>query len=127
MQQRDATLGLSINHTTYGPLRQKPIAFPIETKLTGEGLTSAKTQLLVWMEGHWNLLNYLASRRKTKPELLQFLPGIIVQGHDWYFVASTEKWDEEKKNHQLVSRLAFVLTSWIPLRTDNLLRTRFCG
>lgn len=103
IQRSDLTLGSSINHTAYGPLRQNPVAFAIETKPSGEGLSSAVTQLLVWMEGHWNLLHYMAGRRGKKPGMPEFLPGIIVQGHDWWLVASTEKWNEERNQHQLVS------------------------
>ncbi|KAK7430751.1 hypothetical protein QQZ08_002795 [Neonectria magnoliae] len=59
------------NHTDYYPLRQRPIALPIETKKTGEGWDGATLQLGVWQAAHWNFLRLLLwdddslSRRAT--------------------------------------------------------------
>ncbi|GJC91059.1 hypothetical protein ColLi_13897 [Colletotrichum liriopes] len=38
----------SINQTDYGALKTHPIGLSIETKLQGEGLSTAEAQLLTW-------------------------------------------------------------------------------
>ncbi|WQF87655.1 Putative PD-(D/E)XK nuclease [Colletotrichum destructivum] len=58
------------------------------------GLGSAEAQLVTWHVAQWRLLDRLASRAgPDAPTLPAFLPGIIVQGHDWSFVASTRRDD----------------------------------
>lgn len=118
-----------INHTTYYPLRERPIALSIETKKTGEGWEGATLQLGVWQAAQWNILQHLASSSSAtaqqnkaqsnngiqdepavrtgdhgevdtqqtpsaEPVLPDFLPGIIIQGHEWYFVVSTKVGDQ---------------------------------
>ncbi|KAH6975817.1 hypothetical protein EDB80DRAFT_594352 [Ilyonectria destructans] len=82
---------LSVNHTDYTPLINSPISLSIETKRTGEDWQTALEQISTWMAGHWRRLDELATSgpRKHAIENLQFLPGIIVQGHDWFFIAAT--------------------------------------
>ncbi|KAH7140381.1 hypothetical protein B0J13DRAFT_586124 [Dactylonectria estremocensis] len=82
---------LSVNHTDYTPLINSPISLSIETKRTGEDWQTALEQISTWMAGHWRRLEELATSgpRKQAAENLQFLPGIIIQGHDWFFIAAT--------------------------------------
>ncbi|TQN64471.1 hypothetical protein CSHISOI_10955, partial [Colletotrichum shisoi] len=84
----------SINHTEYGALRTHPIGLSIETKLQGEGLSIAETQLLTWHANQWRMLDRLMAGTVPRMPLIDFLPSIIVQGNDWLFVASTRNGDE---------------------------------
>ncbi|KAK7421715.1 hypothetical protein QQZ08_009803 [Neonectria magnoliae] len=110
---RQTLPGKAINHTNFYPLRHRPIALSIETKKTGEGWDGATLQMGVWQSAHWSLLRSLTNIARTNdrrqknlgqtglledepndiplPErkLPQFLPGIIIQGHDWNFVLTT--------------------------------------
>ncbi|KAF5018326.1 hypothetical protein F66182_9687 [Fusarium sp. NRRL 66182] len=79
----------SINHTDFIPLRACPISLSIETKLTGEDWHSAMAQQAVWLSAHWNCLDQLTGGSKAARDALCFLPAIIVQGHDWTFLAAT--------------------------------------
>ncbi|KAH8657295.1 hypothetical protein BGZ61DRAFT_371520 [Ilyonectria robusta] len=93
--------GNVINHTDYYPLRQRPMALGIETKKTGEGWDSAALQIGVWHVAHWDLLTELSrtdtqdetvsDARPQKARLPEFLPGLIIQGHDWYLVVTTRE------------------------------------
>ncbi|KAF4807643.1 hypothetical protein CGCSCA5_v013183 [Colletotrichum siamense] len=98
----------SINHTDTAGLLQRPIALSVETKLTGHDWTQAQNQMAAWLLAHWDMLDDLVTRvrggvvvprtgddaRRPRPSPaaaagLTLLPGIIVQGHEWYFVAAT--------------------------------------
>ncbi|RKK81544.1 hypothetical protein BFJ68_g17614 [Fusarium oxysporum] len=94
------------------PLSDNPIAISIETKKTGEGWESAKLQMEIWMAAHWQFLRKLLDLRQraanesslikqvegviaSSPEadkvwqLPKFMPGIIIQGHDWHLIITT--------------------------------------
>ncbi|EQK99325.1 hypothetical protein OCS_04967 [Ophiocordyceps sinensis CO18] len=77
--------GLSINHTEWGNLTRHPIAISIETKHQGGDSAVALLQMATWHSAQWRSLRW------GNPEQgnLEFLPGILVQGHDWKFVATT--------------------------------------
>ncbi|KAK7433629.1 hypothetical protein Landi51_13847 [Colletotrichum acutatum] len=94
LQYRDDLSSQSINHTSYQPLRRRPIGLSIETKGHDEGLIDAKTQLLIWFEAQWEVLERLAKQNEPPQPLPEFLPGVIVEGHKWYFVASTRNGTE---------------------------------
>ncbi|KAH8659628.1 hypothetical protein BGZ61DRAFT_540186 [Ilyonectria robusta] len=79
---------LSVNHTDYTPLINSPISLSIETKRTGQDWEAALQQVSTWMAGHWKRLRELA--QESGAEGLEFLPGIIIQGHDWMFIAATQ-------------------------------------
>ncbi|GAP82355.1 putative methyltransferase type 11 [Rosellinia necatrix] len=81
-----------INHTDYNALRRRPIVLSVESKKPGEGFRKAHLQLGVWQAAQWTfLLDQLPSKSKSKDDgnVIPFLPGVIIQGHDWYFTAST--------------------------------------
>lgn len=73
--------GASINHTDYPAVGGWPIAISMETKPPHGGWTAATLQIGVWQAAHIRCLRQL----RSCPE---FLPGIVVQGHVWSFVAS---------------------------------------
>ncbi|KAJ4136560.1 hypothetical protein NW768_004177 [Fusarium equiseti] len=101
------------NHANLGPLSDNPIAVSIETKkTTGEGWENAKLQMEIWMASHWQFLRKLLEKRQCAAERLstmrsragemsfcsdkiwdlpEFIPGIIIQGHDWYLIITTEE------------------------------------
>ncbi|KAF5023713.1 hypothetical protein F66182_4217 [Fusarium sp. NRRL 66182] len=79
------TLGL-VNHTAFHPLAYNPISLSIETKRYGGDLRRAHVQMAAWHASQWTFLESQAQDAVSK---LPFLPGIIVQGHEWKFIAST--------------------------------------
>jgi hypothetical protein len=103
----------SANHTSYAPLRSRPIGISIETKLTGEKWEDAMIQIEIWAAAHFTKLEELvrdAARNNDlskaeaeededssgeggaedySPATLPFLPFVVVQGHDWNFLAAT--------------------------------------
>ncbi|EMT73499.1 hypothetical protein NOF04DRAFT_20549 [Fusarium oxysporum II5] len=111
------------NHANLAPLSDRPIAVSIETKKTGEGWENARLQMEVWMAAHWQFLRKLLELRRLAAEavsslkqttegvtldpeekckLPEFLPGIIIQGHDWHLVITTPDGEKtlfwQKKN-----------------------------
>ncbi|OAA36805.1 hypothetical protein ISF_09938 [Cordyceps fumosorosea ARSEF 2679] len=88
----------------FAPLDGRFIALSIETKKPSENFEAAELQLGVWDMARWAFLRRLAELRSGPPDqaggadvnigrqdvkLPEFLPGIIVQGHDWYLVMTT--------------------------------------
>ncbi|RKK62658.1 hypothetical protein BFJ69_g16985 [Fusarium oxysporum] len=94
------------------PLSDNPIAISIETKKTGEGWENAKLQMEIWMAAHWQFLRKLLDLRQRAAnesssmkqaegviapnsvadkvwQLPKFMPGIIIQGHDWHLIITT--------------------------------------
>lgn len=79
--------GLSINHTDLGNFCKHPIALSIETKRPGEHGDKATLQMGTWHSSQWRSLRYPLFRPRATGSI-EFLPGIIIQGHDWQFVAT---------------------------------------
>ncbi|KAL7928852.1 hypothetical protein V8C35DRAFT_316939 [Trichoderma chlorosporum] len=101
----------SVNHTDYFPLQLRPIVISVETKQTGGGgIEKAQLQMGVWLASHWaslywgvrqKLLNQRLAQGLDAPtddfraETLQtlsklgFIPGIFVNGNQWYLIIST--------------------------------------
>ncbi|KAK2052991.1 hypothetical protein LY76DRAFT_525582 [Colletotrichum caudatum] len=117
----------SVNQTEYPALLERPIALSIETKVTGQDWAEAVNQISVWLLAQWDALDDLVSRTRSRagatasPDAdlgnlgdpkasaaaaarLVFLPGIVVQGHDWYFVAMTRSATGKSR---LYSRILF--------------------
>ncbi|KPM39251.1 hypothetical protein AK830_g7300 [Neonectria ditissima] len=95
--------GATVNHTNYVPLSDRPIALSIETKKPGEAWEAALLQLGVWKAAHWNSLEHLCEgqeqdqqeqeQQQDNPDsprlpFVDFIPGIVIQGHDWLLVLS---------------------------------------
>ncbi|EXK76353.1 hypothetical protein FOQG_18905 [Fusarium oxysporum f. sp. raphani 54005] len=97
----------SVNPTDYYPLRNRLLAVCIETKKPGEGWEGATLQLSVWKAAQWKIIeelekfkqHKLASEspvdanagRQLEQDMPQFVPGIIIQGHDWNIVVATRE------------------------------------
>ncbi|KPM34567.1 hypothetical protein AK830_g12005 [Neonectria ditissima] len=109
---------LSINHTGYEALEARPITASIETKRHASP-DEAVLQLALWQASQWNSLSSIlahvhraappdhvptadeaitpdpaavAARSRTataRLARLPFLPGVVVQGHEWSLVATT--------------------------------------
>ncbi|KAF5230015.1 hypothetical protein FANTH_14010 [Fusarium anthophilum] len=78
----------SVNHTTFTPLNKRPISVSIETKrLDGSG-DKAVLQIGIWQAAQWKLLFEHAGDAVNK---LSFIPGLVVEGHEWKLVATTYK------------------------------------
>ncbi|KAL2678429.1 hypothetical protein Neosp_009175, partial [[Neocosmospora] mangrovei] len=83
----EETVG-SVNHTAFTPLASHPISLSIETKRHGGDGRRADVQMAAWQAAQWSFLEAQAGGAVEK---LAFLPGVIVQGHEWTFVATTRK------------------------------------
>ena len=76
----------SINQTDYAPLCRLPMAVSIETKRSANHWETATLQMGTWQSAqlramrHWKLGGSQSD--------LDYVPGLIVLGHDWYFVAT---------------------------------------
>ncbi|KAF4886524.1 hypothetical protein CGCF415_v015119 [Colletotrichum fructicola] len=93
----------SINHTGHNPLLRDPISVSIETKRPDEGGQKQALQMGVWQTAQWRHLEKLVQMRlaangeppQTRQERchevlgqLDYLPAVLVRGHDWYFAAT---------------------------------------
>lgn len=94
---------LCINHADIDALVDRPIAISIESKKldTDGGAIQAKLQVGMWHAAQWKLLKALESRQRGSIDeqnytasLPAFLPAVIVSGHDWAFVATTQEEDK---------------------------------
>ncbi|EXK76521.1 hypothetical protein FOQG_18737 [Fusarium oxysporum f. sp. raphani 54005] len=91
-----------INHTMYRPLRDRPMVVTVETKKRHVSLEAAELQTGTWHAAHWDMLTRRLEQTKGTFNKLPFLPGILVQGHDWSFVVTTREdgktvvWLEQK-------------------------------
>lgn len=71
-----------INHTSFEPVRFRPIAISIQTKVAATE-AEATTQLSVWVVAHFKRLQLIIQRSGASPEMT-VLPLIYIQGHEWY-------------------------------------------
>ncbi|KAH8893081.1 hypothetical protein GQ53DRAFT_764152 [Thozetella sp. PMI_491] len=86
--------GNVVNHTEFPPFRNTPLTVSVETKKRKASDTQeAQLQIGIWHMAHWRLLERLAAQAGGSLDGLPFLPGIVVDGHNWEFVATT-------RNHQ---------------------------
>lgn len=86
---RDPYVTTSLNQTNHAPLRTRPVSVNIETKLTGHDWNKATVQVAIWVAAQFSKLEQLAAEVNKDIGSLPFLPLIIVQGHDWTFLAAT--------------------------------------
>ena len=80
----------SVNHTWHAPLITRPISVNIETKRSGEGWSAAAMQLGIWVGAQFSKLEQLVNDIGQGIQMIPFLPLIVVQGHDWYFLAASQ-------------------------------------
>lgn len=92
---------MSINPTNDLSLLSKPIAIPIEIKRPSEGLDTANLQVATFLTAHLTLLQRLVDAGASAPvddgektpsvDDLGFLPGLILQGNTWNFIAASRQ------------------------------------
>jgi hypothetical protein len=74
----------AVNPTLHAPTRFVPTTVHIETKLTGEGMREAQSQLLHWLPRHIaKLRELLALAGQPEYTPIPVPPILVVQGHDW--------------------------------------------
>lgn len=76
----------SVNHTSYPPLLCRPISVSIEPKRDGGSHKKANLQVGIWQLAQWRFLTDVAGSRARE---FAFIPGIIIEGHEWKLVVTT--------------------------------------
>lgn len=94
----------TVNHTSYFHLRDNPVSLSVESKRPGGSVDDAQLQMGAWHAAQWAFLDEVTAKMGTTLESLPFLPGLIVQGEHWYFVATTR---DDKKTVSIIVFLAF--------------------
>jgi hypothetical protein len=95
----------SINHTNHAPLRSQPIGVNIETKLTGTGCDVANVQLGVWVAAQFTRLEQLMLAAGRDTRNTPGIPLIIIQGHNWNFLAATRNLDRKTVSNPTIHLL----------------------
>ncbi|EMT74655.1 hypothetical protein FOC4_g10000217 [Fusarium odoratissimum] len=72
------------NWTSDRMLQQYPLAFSIETKRYGGNAAKGEQQMGIWHAAQWEFLITRAGAEAVAK--LDFLPGIVIQGHTWSLV-----------------------------------------
>ncbi|KAH7016011.1 uncharacterized protein B0I36DRAFT_336329 [Microdochium trichocladiopsis] len=92
--------GVLLNHTAFEPYTKTPIGLSIETKARKADEDEALAQIGVWISAQYQCLQDLIQRSmpsleqaqaawRTALKELEFLPGVVVLKHLWFFVAAT--------------------------------------
>jgi hypothetical protein len=68
----------NINHTSFMPVRYKPIVINIEVKVPGQGKNETMVQLSIWVAAQFNKLQALRGKLTDIG-----IPLISVEGHQW--------------------------------------------
>lgn len=71
-----------INHTALEPVRFRPIAVSIESKVESGNEAEATTQLSVWVLAHFKRLQGIIKHSGVTSEM-PVLPLINIQGEEW--------------------------------------------
>ncbi|KAF4977613.1 hypothetical protein FZEAL_5897 [Fusarium zealandicum] len=104
----------SVNHTSYSPLLSHPTTVSFETKRSGNDFDGGIPQIAVWQAAHWKMLRSLLRKKAREGSSvttaqsrlgqgntleedyvnnalkeLGALHGILIQGHEWYYVATS--------------------------------------
>ncbi|KAK7414184.1 hypothetical protein QQX98_006970 [Neonectria punicea] len=99
----------TVNHTDFMPISTRPLVLSIDTKKPGVHWDTAQLQVGVWHASQWAFLQWAVGQKLQRaqgvPEedgraefeaerlailsSLGFIPGVIVQGHEWNLVLST--------------------------------------
>lgn len=75
----------SVNHSSYSPLRSLPLGVSIETKSPGaadNGLVKLALWTTAWFRRMEQLLE-LSTYRQTEFQMLEAVPAVLVNGHQW--------------------------------------------
>lgn len=78
--------GLAIGQTRNTPITDRDLdPLSRQGRPPGEHGNNARLQIGTWHSAQWRSLRYEQDRSSRS---IEFLPGIIIQGHEWRFVAS---------------------------------------
>lgn len=82
-----------INPVDEEPIDDAPICLSIATHSSGNDYMEALGQMNAWLTAQWTRLRELVEDSDAETHLngLFYLPGVVVEGHDWYFVAATQE------------------------------------
>jgi hypothetical protein len=80
-----------LSTTDYTPLAERPIAVSIETKKLGENWNKATLQMSVSQAAQWNLIYEITALGTWPNDDLDYIPGIIIQGHNWFLTLTTRE------------------------------------
>ncbi|KAK4551670.1 hypothetical protein LTR86_011001 [Recurvomyces mirabilis] len=83
--------GHDFNHTLHGPIANRPIAISVETKREGEGQSTGRAQLDIWVAAHLNRLQDLGSAETELP----IVPLLLTQGPVWSLLLARRERDGE--------------------------------
>lgn len=83
--------GHDFNHTLHDPIAERPIAISMETKREGEGQSTGRAQLDIWVAAHLNRLQEMG-RAET---VLPILPLLLTQGPVWSLLLARRERDGE--------------------------------
>ncbi|EXK79016.1 hypothetical protein FOQG_16333 [Fusarium oxysporum f. sp. raphani 54005] len=110
---RQSLPGSSLNHSNKVALQSRLLPVSIETKRASIDFEGAILQISVWQAAHWKMLRYVLAQpwptsrsglsqqdyvNKALAEL-GALPGILIQGHQWYYVASSPDLKNDEGNN----------------------------
>ncbi|KAK5109423.1 hypothetical protein LTR85_002687 [Meristemomyces frigidus] len=84
--------GHDFNHILHGPIANRPIAISMETKREGEGQTTGRTQLDIWVTAQFNRLQELAGIDTAG---LPTLPLLLTQGPAWFLLLAHREQEGE--------------------------------
>ncbi|KAF4974224.1 hypothetical protein FZEAL_8862 [Fusarium zealandicum] len=97
---RDALIGLPenqrcVNQTTYGPVRNDPIALVIETKISVGELEEARLQLGIWIAAWHQRIHALIEASSARAAAIPIitLPLIITMEHEWRLLFACDRGD----------------------------------
>ncbi|KAG8427712.1 hypothetical protein J3459_006431 [Metarhizium acridum] len=90
----------TVNHTDNPSLVLDPICVSIETKKAASSTDEARKQLAVWQASQWKqltMLLYCVDENRAEEDVasrlaeLPFLPGVIINGHEWSLYVTTRE------------------------------------
>lgn len=89
--QAESPARLPSNHISDVKFGRFPLSLGIETKKTSGDTAKADRQIALWQAAQWEFFSKVTPYGVSE---LPFLPGIIVDGNIWKFVATT--WQDGK-------------------------------
>lgn len=83
----------SVNQTMYPPIRQRPIAVSVETKVPFTGGATADVQLATWTGAGLTRIRQMLQANANDAETIPTIPALSAHGHDLHMQAFKEEKD----------------------------------
>jgi hypothetical protein len=82
----------TVSNTKRWGLLRRPLSVCMITKTCDDSWTDSLYEIGIWFSAQWTIVEDIESTLlESAPAVSSgFLPGIIVLGHTWYFVAATQ-------------------------------------